>query len=431
LSTLVSQPSPEPSWKQEVNRRLAEHKSRKGLSVVEQTIPDKAHGAASSRAANAAARVAARYAKAPSFSEMQAAEARAALRTAEAATRVALEAQAAAQAVLANFETAAEEQVEHEEEASVHRVEGKSSDRVREAESTHTTAEVSTGRSFEIRWEQDLPTRPAGPPPQAARHEAVESSEADEAWRTPAARPGDFVIDEDVETVAAQPIHAKLIHFPREIVATRRLRPRLSDDPGAIGASSGQLSIFEVDPSSISIEPMEEEGPLAASSTGAEWSNIELDAQPGANGQTEREPSLAKPVLHLAPFGLRLLATAVDTALIGGLVCAAVAVTAEYMQHPPGVRAAELGAIGALFLTAALYNAFFLMMARATPGMRYAHIALCTFDDENPTPEQIRNRLVAMLLSLLPVGLGMAWAIFDDDRLCWHDRLSRTYPRRY
>ena len=53
-----------------------------------------------SRAAAAAARVAARYAKAPSFSEMQAAEARAALRVAEAATRVALDAQAAAQVAL-------------------------------------------------------------------------------------------------------------------------------------------------------------------------------------------------------------------------------------------------------------------------------------------------------------------------------------------
>src|ERR1039458_5649707 len=30
LSTLVSQPSPEPSWKQEVNQRLAAHKTRKG-----------------------------------------------------------------------------------------------------------------------------------------------------------------------------------------------------------------------------------------------------------------------------------------------------------------------------------------------------------------------------------------------------------------
>jgi hypothetical protein len=30
---------------------------------------------------------------------------------------------------------------------------------------------------------------------------------------------------------------------------------------------------------------------------------------------------------------------------------------------------------------------------------------------------------------LLPLGLGIAWVLLDDDRLSWHDRLSQTYPR--
>jgi hypothetical protein len=41
----------------------------------------------------------------------------------------------------------------------------------------------------------------------------------------------------------------------------------------------------------------------------------------------------------------------------------------------------------------------------------------------------LRSRLSALLLSLIPVGLGLAWALFDDDHLCWHDRLSKTYLR--
>ncbi len=125
------------------------------------------------------------------------------------------------------------------------------------------------------------------------------------------------------------------------------------------------------------------------------------------------------------------MAAAVDGSLIVGLVCAAVAIMADYVQHPPTMKAAELGAVGALIVAAALYHAIFLMFARATPGMRYARIALCTFEDENPTPEQLKGRLVAMMLSLLPVGLGVAWSIFDEDHLSWHDRLSRTYLRQY
>jgi len=93
LSTLASSPTPLPSWKQEVNRRLAEHKNRKGISVVDEEDAQDGQASSNSKAAAAAARVAARYAKAPSFSEMQAAEARGALRAAEAATRAALEAQ--------------------------------------------------------------------------------------------------------------------------------------------------------------------------------------------------------------------------------------------------------------------------------------------------------------------------------------------------
>jgi hypothetical protein len=61
--------------------------------------------------------------------------------------------------------------------------------------------------------------------------------------------------------------------------------------------------------------------------------------------------------------------------------------------------------------------------------MRSTRLSLCTFDGRIPTGSEIRSRLGAMLLSVAPLGLGVAWALFDDDRLCWHDRLSRTYPR--
>ncbi len=36
------------------------------------------------------------------------------------------------------------------------------------------------------------------------------------------------------------------------------------------------------------------------------------------------------------------------------------------------------------------------------------------------------RRLGAALLSLLPLGLGFAWVLFDPERRAWHDRLTRT-----
>ncbi len=429
----MSQPSPEPSWKQEVNQRLAAHKTRKGLSVVAQPAPSEVQSPASGRAAKAAARVAARFAHAPSYGEMQAAEARAALRAAEAATRVALEAQAAAQVALDNLETT--DDVASTGEEVLHR--GVAEYSTRDAEEVDAPSSTSVGASsqpMENRWELDMPGLPDVEHSAVAGHEHDEFESMQDARRGATNTTRVAAVHEAVETVKpAQPIYANLIHFPREIVATRRLRPRLADCQAVTeGEQIGQLSIFEVDPTTVSTEAtasIGEAGSSARSWIGPEWSGIQLDAEPEANAEVEAESSATASKLHLAPFGLRLMATAVDTALVLGFVCACAAALANHLVHPPALRAAEIGAAATLILAWSLYQFLFIMFAQATPGMKYAQISLCTFDDECPSREQRRSRLVAMLLSLLPVGLGVAWAIFDDDHLTWHDRLSRTYPR--
>ena len=37
-------------------------------------------------------------------------------------------------------------------------------------------------------------------------------------------------------------------------------------------------------------------------------------------------------------------------------------------------------------------------------------------------------RMAGGLLSVISVGLGLLWAVFDEDRLTWHDHVSRTFP---
>jgi uncharacterized RDD family membrane protein YckC len=380
---------------------------------VEQRTLTADPGAVSDRAAQAAARVAARFSKAPSYSEMQAAEARAALRTAEAATRAALEAQAAAHAALANL-TATEERIEQAEEYPAQEGVPELTPEPWESGSVRASFSQDAGRSWEIRWDPDLPGR-AG----VTASTGVQSQPADAHQAVVAVEP-------------AQPIHANLIHFPRELVATRRLRPRLAN--AQAGEVSEQLSIFEVDPSTISIDPMASTADLAepaASWCGSGWSSIHLGEQPRKEPEVQHDPApSAAPAVHLAPLELRLMAAAIDIALIVCLVCAAVAGVAGQMHAMPTIRFAEAGALGSLILTGVLYQVFFLLTMRSTPGMMYAGIALCTFDDEHPTRAQLRHRLGALLVSTLPVGLGMAWAIFDEDHLSWHDRLSRTYQRK-
>lgn len=409
---MSTQPVPQATWKQEVNRRLEAHKNRKGISLEEQRAETVEPGAVSDRAAQAAARVAARFSKAPSYSEMQAAEARAALRTAEAATRAALEAQAAAQAALAGLAATEEEHIDHREEYPVRDSVPEYRPRSWNPAPEPAPASGSSGRSWEIRWDPDVPVRKSAPTPTSSQPQLVDD-------------------DHDIVTVEpAQPIHANLIHFPRELVATRRMRPRLggaqTDD------ASQQLSIFEVDSGSISIDPATFAAAASLSDhswSGPDWAKIELDAQPRSEPEVHHPPvAAARSSVHLAPLELRLMAAAIDFALIVCLVCATVAGIAGHV-HPMPIKSAEMSAAAALILMGVLYQAFFLLTTRFTPGMMYAGIALCTFDDELPTRTQLRDRLGALLLSILPVGLGMAWALFDEDHLTWHDRLSRTYQR--
>jgi uncharacterized RDD family membrane protein YckC len=406
----MSQPVPKPSWKQEVNRRLEAHKSRKGISVVEERAPREEHVLVSDRAAKAAARVAARFSKAPSYSEMQAEEARAALRDAEFATRAALEAQAVAQVALANLERASASQIEYEEERW---------------EESASVVSVERDGSFNEITAPD--TELVEPNPQS-QTSATRPSAPLEDWYAADARMAPPVLLE------AKPIHANVIHFPRELVATRRLRPR-SAGAAEIAATeqSGQLSIFEVDPSSISIEAstsIVETAAPAPSWSGPEWSSIELERDPDETDEFyRREPPSSTFGLDLAPLELRVMATVIDLALIVGLACAGALGIAGHMSHPPAVKVAEISAFTAIILIGVLYQAFFLMVAMSTPGMMYARISLCTFDDEQPTRAQMRHRVGALLVSLLPVGLGFAWSVFDEDRLCWHDRISRTYLR--
>jgi uncharacterized RDD family membrane protein YckC len=63
-----------------------------------------------------------------------------------------------------------------------------------------------------------------------------------------------------------------------------------------------------------------------------------------------------------------------------------------------------------------------------TPGMRFAGLRLVDFDGRTPDREQRGMRQVAGILSLLSAGLGLVWALVDEESLTWHDHISKTFP---
>lgn len=465
LSTSPAQASLAPSWKEEVNRRIAAHKSQKNSSSNQaQVINHTSLTGTASRSAEAAARVAARYAKAPSYSEMLAEEARGAVRAAEAASRAAIEAQAVAVAMLASLEAASNREQRRTPEV-VHRearveIPERVHDQAREQDreqfweaSTESAGPAASeihqvdslqSQPFGIRWDEDLPVRQIEPAETRALRGRDAFERRQENWREThafaAEALGREALDpESIHAVEPAPVaHANLIEFPRELVATRKVRPRLAEGRSAIGPPAGQLSIFEVDPASISTEPE----PLVAVSEAMpqtwqepEWSGIELDAEPAVEraaqaAAVQAAAAQAAPALELAPFGLRAMAAVVDGALITGAFLVGAVMVSGHVKSLPTMKEVELASALALTVIAMIYHLLFFTLSAGTPGMKYARISLCTFDDQEPTRAQMRNRLVAMLLSVLPLGLGVLWAIFDEEHLSWHDRLSRTYQRR-
>ena len=225
------------------------------------------------------------------------------------------------------------------------------------------------------------------------------------------------------------PLPANLLAFPRQLVAARKVRPRLAEGPlrDEPAPRSPQLRIFEVEAEQVSTVP-------AQPSVSPEWANIRLDAHTVTEAVVDANspalmPSMMAP--QTAPLSLRLMAAAVDGGLVVGAFLAFAAVAAKVANGVPmGIPAAATagGTLAAFYL---LYQLMFFSLSGQTPGMRYARIGLCTLTDENPSRAAMRRRILAQLVSICPLGLGVLWALLDDDGLGWHDRISRMYQRAY
>ena len=325
-----------PAWKQELNERLAATRLRR-LRIQGEQVPlpgmEPVEDKAPSRASRLAAKVAQRYANAPSYSDV--------------------------------LTTRAQQQVE---------------------------------------------AAPAVLPPPSIPEPQVAAVIAEEI-------PVVVIAEVEEEPVAA-PLAANLVEHPRELVAARRARPRLAEGP--LREEKDQLKIFEVAPETISQK-------VKVGAAATDWLPIRLDTNP----VSDRAPQPLEIPLRTALLEDRLMAGIFDLALVVAAFALFVLVFVACTAHPPSGKPALMGAVLALGGFFVLYQYLFFKFAEGTPGMRYAKIALCTFEDENPSREAKCRRVFFLLLSAAPLGLGFIWACFDPDRLGWHDRMSRIYQRSY
>lgn len=212
---------------------------------------------------------------------------------------------------------------------------------------------------------------------------------------------------------------------------TARLESHYAQAHAEMQSSAG---VVEASPASIPLASPVLATPMQAEPMHSETmrsARVEESARPARKATPEPDKAAAVELL-VASFSDRMLATVVDGALVTLAFLAAAVVVIASTAHPPTGRIALIASGCGMLIFGLLYQYLFLSYAEeGTPGMRYARIALCTFDDDNPTREQMRRRIPAMLLSAVPAGLGLIWALFDGEHLSWHDRLTKTYQRKY
>jgi uncharacterized RDD family membrane protein YckC len=146
-------------------------------------------------------------------------------------------------------------------------------------------------------------------------------------------------------------------------------------------------------------------------------------AQAG-HGASDWHVSLVSP---LASFHERRLAALLDGALIlfayGSFLSLFSALGGRFVASKLDV--AVLLATLALFY--GQYFALFTFFGGATPGMLWRGLRVATFDGQDPQLRDLAWRSFGYLVSAGTLTLGFLWALWDEDHLCWHDRISHTH----
>ena len=147
--------------------------------------------------------------------------------------------------------------------------------------------------------------------------------------------------------------------------------------------------------------------------------------------------------VRVTGFPRRALAALCDLALLLAMTAAVTMTVALVLRVPmPGFREVgpdllvagildrnpmAVGAVGLFLGMAGLYQLYFAGMAGQTPGMRLVGIRLISGRGEPPGPGRGLLRLLALVPSVLPAGLGWLWALFDCEHRALHDHLAGTY----
>lgn len=126
--------------------------------------------------------------------------------------------------------------------------------------------------------------------------------------------------------------------------------------------------------------------------------------------------------LFAAMYDLGIIA--VLTMVYAGMIAWGCEDLVNVLTDPLSVSVLVAGAL----MIGLTYHSLFLALRGETPGMEIAGLRLVDFDGRKATESQLYMRILGAFVSVLPAGLGLLWALVDEESLTWQDHISHTFP---
>ena len=146
----------------------------------------------------------------------------------------------------------------------------------------------------------------------------------------------------------------------------------------------------------------------------------------------EKVPALDPAVAERATFDTRVGALVIDfllAALVAGVLAMAFWLTTQSLNFITSASASPFAFWFyrfLIFVWIPVYVAVSTAMSGQTFGKQITGVIILEPDGHILTIQRSAIRTLLSAISLLPLGLGFIWAIWDKDHETWHDKLAKT-----
>ena len=155
-----------------------------------------------------------------------------------------------------------------------------------------------------------------------------------------------------------------------------------------------------------------------------------LQLPPGAQQAAVAAADHIELPFQAAYISQRLYAGLIDCAIVAAATAVFGAVIYKMLPRLTLTKPVLMAAAAVPVMLWGVYQCVFTMYGDATPGMRMLGIRWRTFKGADLSWRHRRSRVIGLYFSTASLMMGLLWALVDVDALCWHDRISRTYPAK-